>query len=167
MIWRRPCPCWIWASTRVVKVEVRLKDQVDQVAENVGYYPREVSADTGYYSDSNLKCLTDKTIEALIPPEKIKHSEWRSQKAIRGRIPKDADTKYMMRRKLRTRHGRERYKLRQMSIEPAFGYIKEQLGLRQFLMRGHDKVRSIWRFTCAIYNLMKMFRAGIRFQPVK
>jgi len=49
-----------------------------------------------------------------------------------------------------------------MSIKPSFGYIKEELGLRQFLMRGCDKVRSIWRFTWAIYNLMKMFRAGIR-----
>ena len=25
MIWRRPCPCWVWASTRVVKVEVRFQ----------------------------------------------------------------------------------------------------------------------------------------------
>lgn len=139
-----------------------LEDQVKQAAENVGHYPREVSADAGYYSDSNLKYLAGKSIEAFIPPEKVKHSTWRKQKAIRGRIPKDADTKYLMRRKLRTRHGRERYKLRQVSIEPVFGYIKEQLGLRQFLMRGLDKVRSVWRFTCAVYNLMKMFRAGIK-----
>ncbi|NLU49371.1 MAG: hypothetical protein GXX09_03015 [Syntrophomonadaceae bacterium] len=57
---------------------------------------------------------------------------------------------HLMRRKLRTKHGRERYRLRQISIEPVFCFIKEQLGLRQFLLRGIDKVCSLWRFTCAV-----------------
>src|SRR5690554_7730258 len=68
-----------------------------------------------------------------------------------------------MRRKLRTKRGRERYKLRQTSIEPTYGYIKEELGLRQFLLRGQDKVRSIWRFTCAVHNILKLYRAEMRF----
>jgi len=47
-------------------------------------------------------------------------------------------------------------------VEPAFGIIKEVFGLQQFLLRGLDKVRSIWRFTCGVRNLMKLFRAGFR-----
>lgn len=27
------------------------------------------------------------------------------------------------------------------------------------------KVRSIWRFTCGVYNLMKLFRAEFRVKP--
>ena len=104
----------------------------------------------------NREFLEKQEIEAFIPPDKIKHSEWRTQISPSGRIPKNASRKYRMRRKLRTKHGRERYKLRQTSVEPVFGYIKEQLGLRQFLLRGLDKVRSIWRFTCAVHNLMKL-----------
>ncbi|MEW5762739.1 MAG: IS5/IS1182 family transposase, partial [Bacillota bacterium] len=42
------------------------------------------------------------------------------------------------------------------------GIIKEVFGLRQFLLRGLEKVRSIWRFTCGVHNLMKLFRAGFR-----
>ena len=56
------------------------------------------------------------------------------QKAIRGRIPKNATPRYLMQRKLRTKRGRARYKLRQTSVEPVFGFIKQGLGLRQFLL---------------------------------
>ena len=65
-----------------------------------------------------------------------------------------------MRRKLRTKYGRKRYKLRQTTVEPVFGVIKEQFGLRQFLLRGLAKVRSMWRLTCAVSNIMKLYRAG-------
>jgi hypothetical protein len=37
-----------------------------------------------------------------------------------------------MRRRLRTKYGRKKYKLRQTTVEPVFGIIKEQFGLRQF-----------------------------------
>lgn len=140
-----------------------LPEQVLQVVENTGRFPREVSADAGYYSDKNIEFLEKKGIEVFIPPDKVRHSEWRTQKAIRGPIPRNATRKYLMRRKLRTKRGRERYKLRQTSVEPVFGFIKEGLNLRQFLLRGLEKVRSMWRFTCAVHNIWKMFRAGVSF----
>jgi len=142
-----------------------LPDQVMQVVENTGRSPKEVSADAGYYSDRNIKFLEEKRIEAFIPPDKVRHSEWRTQQAIRGPIPRNATRKYLMRRKLRTKRGRERYKLRQTSVEPVFGFIKEELRLRQFLLRGLEKVRSMWRFTCAVHNLWKIFRAQVSFNP--
>ena len=99
-----------------------------------------LSADAGYYSEDNLIFLEEAKIEAFIPPDKVKHSEWREAKPPRGRIPKNANRRYLMRRKLRTKHGRARYRLRQTSVEPVFGFIKEQLKLRQFLHRGLDTV---------------------------
>jgi hypothetical protein len=142
-----------------------LPSQIKEVINNTHRCPKEVSADAGYYSEDNLEALNSEKIEAYIPPDKIKHSEWREQKPPRGRIPQNASPMYLMRRKLRTKHGRARYKLRQTSVEPVFGYIKEQMGLRQFLLRGQDKVRSVWRFTCAVYNLMKIYRAGFKLSP--
>ena len=70
-----------------------------------------------------------------------------------------------MQRKLRTKRGRARYKLRQTSVEPVFGFIKQGLGLRQFLLRGKEKVRSMWKFTCAAHNLWKLYRAGVSLSP--
>ena len=139
----------------------QLQDQIKQVKENTGSYPKEASADAGYFSEPNVKFLIREQIEAYIPPEKIKHSEWRNmQPAPRGRIPCDISIKDLMRRKLRTKLGRKRYKLRQQTVEPVFGIVKEQFGLRQFLHRGLAKVRSTWRLTCAVFNIMKLYRAG-------
>ena len=45
-----------------------------------------------------------------------------------------------MRRKLRTRRGRERYALRMQTVEPVFGQIKQGRGFRQFLLRSQEKV---------------------------
>jgi len=137
----------------------QLKGQIEQVKQNTGSYPKAALADAGYYSEPNVRYLMKKEIEAFIPPEKIKHNEWREMKSeFRGRIPCDISIKDLMRRRLRTKYGKKAYKLRQETVEPAFGIIKKQFGLRQFLLRGRAKVRSMWRFTCAVFNLMKLYR---------
>jgi hypothetical protein len=100
-------------------------------------------------------------IEAFIPPEKVKHSEWRLQKAPQGRIPMNATPKDRMKRKLRTKRGRARYKLRQTSVEPVFGHIKEPMGFRQVPLRGQAKVRSMWLLQCAAFNLKKLYMARL------
>ena len=140
---------------------------MQQVEHNVHRQPEELSADAAYYSDFHLQWLQMKKIEAFIPPEKVKHSEWRAMKSPRGRIPKNADRKYLMRRKLRTKWGRERYKKRQCSVEPAFGHIKEVMRFRQLLLRGESKARSMWRFACAAYNLSKIFRKTGSFTAIQ
>jgi hypothetical protein len=135
---------------------------VEQILARTGRGPKELSADAGYCSDANLELVEDYGIEAFIPPEKIKHSEWRTQKAPRGRIPKSATPKDRMRRKLRTKRGRARYKLRQTSAEPVFGHIKETMAFRQVPLRGQAKARSMWLFQCAAHNVMKLYRASRR-----
>lgn len=53
-----------------------------------------------------------------------------------------------------------------MTVEPVIGQIKEGRGLRQFLLRGVQKVRSLWRLDCAVHNLVKMFRAKVTLSPL-
>lgn len=88
--------------------------------------------------------MAQQGIEAFIPPDKVRHSEWRQSNPPRGRIPANLSLKDRMRRKLRTRRGRERYRLRQTSVEPVFGQIKEGRGLPQFLLRGLAANRAMW-----------------------
>lgn len=145
---------------------VHLQEQVQQVERNLGRRPKEVSADAGYYTAANEEFLEEQQIEAFIPPKKIKHSEWRGQQSLKGRIPKNATKRYRMMRKLRTKRGRARYKLRQGTVEPVFGFIKEGLRLRQFLLRGVEKAGSMWKFACAAHNLWKIFRTGAQYSPV-
>ena len=63
-----------------------------------------------------------------------------------------------MRRKLRTKRGRERYALRMETVEPVFGQIKQGRGFRQFLLRGLTKVSREWLLICTGHNLLKLFR---------
>jgi hypothetical protein len=56
---------------------------------------------------------------------------------------------------------RERYHKRQQSVEPVFGQIKQARGLRQFLLRGLDKVAAVWQLDCAAHNLLKLHRSGL------
>ena len=65
-----------------------------------------------------------------------------------------------MRRKLQTKRGRQRYALRRQTVEPVFGQIKQGRGLRQFLLRGLEKVNGEWSLICTGHNLLKLFRSG-------
>jgi transposase len=59
-----------------------------------------------------------------------------------------------------TRAGRARYKLRQQTVEPVFGIIKEALGFRRFSLRGLAKVCLEWTLVTLAYNLKRLHRLG-------
>ena len=62
-----------------------------------------------------------------------------------------------MRKKLRTKRGRKRYALRTGTVETEFGQIKQARGIRQFLLRGGEKVEKEWQFICTGHSLLKLF----------
>ena len=97
-------------------------------------------------------------VDVYIPPDKINHTD-KNIAMPRGRIPNGLSLADRMRRKLRTKRGREHYGLRKELSEPVFGQIKQARGFRQFLMRGKKKVKSEWRFICTGHNLLKLFAA--------
>jgi hypothetical protein len=120
-----------------------------EVIANAGEAPALLLADAGYCSEENLACADALGVDALIPPEKLKHSEWRKRKAPRGRIPKGITPKDFMRRRLATKWGKRAYAQRQGSVEPVFGITKQHRGLRQFLHRGVEKNHHLFRFDMA------------------
>src|ERR1039458_5721394 len=61
-----------------------------------------------------------------------------------------------MRHRLKTKVGKDKYKLRQQTVEPVFGIIKSLMGFRQFLLRGLEKVGLEWRLVCLAYNLKRL-----------
>lgn len=135
-----------------------LLGMVDGATQVLGERPAGVVADAGYYSRTNLEGLSERGLEAFIPPKRVKHSEWREMTPPHGPVPRGATDKDLMMRKLRTKAGRARYDRRKETVEPVFGYIKQVQGFRQVLLRGREKARSMWRFECAVYNVMKMVR---------
>ena len=122
--------------------------------------PKKVSADAGYWKESDIDLLEENDIEAFVAPKRLPRSQWRKMTAPRGRPPKDLSRKDRMLRKLCTKRGRAEYRKREMSAEPVFGQIKEALGFRQFLLRGHRKVQGEWSLVCMANNILKLMRAG-------
>ena len=70
-----------------------------------------------------------------------------------------------MREKLVSEEGKLKYFMRQYIIEPIFGHLKFNVGYRNFLLRGLEKVRAEFKLMCIGWNLKKMLKMGIK--PVK
>ena len=121
--------------------------------------PKEVSADAGYYSARAVDELHALGVDPFIAPEKTRHGR-AIPLAPRGRIPANLSARDRMRRKLRTKRGRQRYGLRKQTVEPVFGQIKQGRGLRQFLLRSLEKLNREWLLSCTGHNLLKLFRFG-------
>ena len=132
---------------------------MQETIDNVGAVPREVSADAGYYSAKAVDDLQALGVDAFVAPEQTRHGRV-VPPAPQGRIPRQLSPRDRMRRKLRTKRGRQRYALRMETVEPVFGQIKQGRGFRQFLMRGLGKVNGEWSLICTGHNLLKLFRCG-------
>lgn len=139
---------------------LEMKPIVDQIPKVMGSgkAPDKMSADTGYFSESNVKYLEERGIDAYICTKRQKHSA-KVVAAPRGRIPSNHSVKERMTRKLRTKKGKKVYSRRKAIVEPVYGQIKEVLGFRSFLLRGHKKVSGEWHLIAAVHNLLKLTRA--------
>jgi transposase len=139
----------------------QFEPMLEQVQENIGEDKqiKSASADSGYYSESNVKFAEDRKIDAYIATERIKHND-SVPEAPRGRLPKGLTVQEKMARKLRTKKGRETYSKRKSIVEPVFGQIKRARGFIQFSLRGIEKMRGEWAIVCLTHNLLKLFRAS-------
>jgi transposase len=136
-----------------------LVGMVGQVEEVTKKRPGEVLADAGYFSEDNVTTLEERGMSVLIPPERVRHRQWRERCTPPSPPPKDASVCEWMSYQLMSPENRERYRKREQSVEPVFGQIKEARGLRQFLLRGLEKVSALWQLECAAHNLLKLYRA--------
>jgi len=135
------------------------------ITENTGQTPQRLSADAGYFSEDGITALVAREIDPYIATEKTKHGQ-PVPPAPRGRIPNDLSVKDRMRRKLRTKAGRELYKMRKAIVEPVFGQIKGARGFTRFLLRGLTKVRGEWSLVATAHNLCRLFAARLRVEAV-
>ena len=132
---------------------------MEETIGNAGAVPREASADAGYYSAKAVGELYALGVDPFIAPDQTRHGRV-PPPAPRGRIPNTRSPRDRMRRKLRTKRGRQRYALRMDTVEPVFGQIKQGRGFRQFLLRGLEKVNGEWLLVCTGHNLLKLLRFG-------
>jgi len=115
-----------------------------------------VLGDAGYWSETNA---TADGPDRLIATTK----DWKQRKAARemgttsGPPPDGASTLEAMEHRLRTEEGAAAYGQRSCTVEPVFGQIKENRGIRRFMRRGLAAAESEWALVCATGNVLKLF----------
>ena len=67
-----------------------------------------------------------------------------------------------MRKKLLSQEGQNKYFKRQYTIEPVFGHLKFNLGYKNFLLRGIEKVNAEFKLMAIGWNLKKMLKLGLK-----
>jgi len=141
--------------TNAANDKQQVEPMVAEVERQTGRRPRELSADSGYCSESNLGRLDEWGIRGYVATGRQKHG----QASATGSRTGGPQTGAMAQRLKRGGH-RSRYRLRKQTVEPVFGQIKGARGFRQFVLRGLEQVRQEWRMVCTAHNLLKL--AGAR-----
>ncbi|QLH49098.1 MAG: IS1182 family transposase [Candidatus Accumulibacter cognatus] len=114
-------------------------------------------ADTGFYSEKNIKACEAAGIVPLIAVARDEHHpDWRERHSEPAALPEHATPVQAMSHRLKTRAGRALYALRKQTVEPVFGIIKSVMGFRQFSLRGWQKVTGEWTLVCLAWNLKRM-----------
>lgn len=122
----------------------------------------DLLADTGYFSEANVKaCLGENIRPSLAVARDQHHLSVLDRFAPDGPRPVTEDPVTLMKHQLTTQSGRALYALRKQSVEPVFGIIKLVMGLRQFSMRGLDKVAGEWTLATLAWNVKRMNVLGM------
>jgi len=116
--------------------------------------PTTITADAGYWDTTSLLDPAVSGIEMLVAPD----SKPQPPGSPLPPCAPHSQEAFRMREILATNEGKARYALRQTTVEPVFGQIKEARGIRRFRLRGLLNVTSEWKLICATHNLLKLFR---------
>lgn len=132
-----------------------LLPMIDEVERRCGERPRQVLADSGFYSGTNLEELRARGIDGYVADANLAGALNRGQPLREGNRRVRHRETLRMRQKLRTAHGRATYLHRKAMVEPVIGTLKQQRGMRQFLRRGLALVGMELLLAALSYNLTR------------
>jgi len=117
----------------------------------------DLLADTGYFSQTNVQaCIGSNLRPSLAVARDQHHRSVFDRFAPDDPVPMTDDPVALMKHQLATQSGRALYALRKQTVEPVFGIIKQVMGLRQFSLRGLDKVTGEWTLATLAWNVKRM-----------
>jgi transposase len=128
--------------------------------------PETVLVDNGYANQSEVEALEaedaqGRCIEVLVSmgaEGRRRRYDFRPPKESTGASRARSPWAEAMHAKLESESGRAKYRLRQQTVEPVFGIIKNVLGFTRFTLRGHDKVEGEWQLVNLAYNCKRLHR---------
>lgn len=131
-----------------------LVPMVDQVEQRCGAPPGAALADSGFFSVDNLEQMEQRNIDAYVPDSNMARA-LNLGTACRTRACAPAHRR--MRAKLRSPAGQAAYARRKAVVEPVFGVLKQQRGMRQFRTRGLENVNNEFTLATTAFNITRLY----------
>lgn len=134
-----------------------LLPMVEAVERECGDRPARTSADSGFFSQDNVQEMERRKMDVYVPDSHVGRELNRGVR-VRGHAAARHPAQRRMRQKLRSPAGQAVYRQRKAIVEPVFGILKEQRGMRQFRLRGLRKVAVEFTLAAVALNLTRMWR---------
>jgi transposase len=130
-----------------------LVPMLDQTEQRCGAPPGAALADSGFFSIDNLNQMEQRNIDAYVPDSNMARA---LNLGGRCRTRACAPAHRRMRAKLRSPAGEAAYARRKAVVEPVFGVLKQQRGMRQFRTRGLQNVNNEFTLTTLAFNITRL-----------
>ena len=135
-----------------------LTPMIRAVEQECGERPETVLADSGYFQQGQIEQAEAEGVRVYVPDQVLARALARQQpppemnRRQRRRSPGLAE----MRERLCEPPGRTAMARRKALVEPVFGVLKQQRGLRQFRRRGLEAVGVEWALATTAFNLTRL-----------
>ena len=130
-----------------------LGPMIDEVTERCGAPPGAALADSGFFSIANIEQMELRNIDAYVPDSNLASE---LNLGVRCQVKACAPAHRRMRAKLRSPDGQAAYARRKAVVEPVFGVLKQQRGIRQFRTRGLQNVNNEFTLATLAYNITRL-----------
>ena len=131
-----------------------LQPLLDEVQQRCGAPPGAALADSGFFSIDNLKQMEQRQIDGYVPDSNMARA-LNLGVPCRGRARAPAHRRRGA--KLRSPAGKAAYARRKAVVEPVFGVLKQQRGIRQFRTRGLPNVNSEFTLANLAFNITRLY----------
>ena len=118
-----------------------------------------VLADCGYYAMEQIQAVEARGTQVLVP-DRLMATELAGGMEAPAMNPRQQIRRpglKQLRQRMREPSGRICYARRKALVEPVFGVLKQQRGMRQFRRRGLDAVSTEWALATTAFNLTRLF----------
>lgn len=126
---------------------------LEQTEQRCGRPPDAALADSGFFSIDNLRQLEQRDIDGYVPDSNMARA---LNLGARCRTRACHPAHRRMRAKLRSPAGQAAYARRKAIVEPVFGVLKQQRGIRQFRTRGLNNVANEFTLATLAWNITRL-----------
>lgn len=128
---------------------------VEEAERQTGRKAEKVLADAGFFSLRNVEELEARGLDLYLPDSNLARELNTGKRCAGMRLSR---RQRRMRQKLRSPAGQALYRRRKALVEPVWGSLKEQRGMRRFRLRGLRKVAIEFQLAAIAFNLTRLAR---------